>query len=420
MSESEATEAKESSAIASSRKTAYEGSSSPDLPGRSQERRSTTDAMSNIATRPLQEYRGKTNHDAPPWLRPFFSLRIQLMTVYGVLLLFMVTLTAILAAQQTSSLYISLIAVGIVLLGLALAYVFTTLLLRPLWRVTDAAQAIAVGDFEQRERLPLRLPPQDEVDRLAGSLIEMAKRLEDAEEIQTDSEERTRQFFSDASHQLRTPLTSIRGFTDLLLRGAKDDPETAVRVLNMMKTQAERMTTLINDILTLSRLDNRQPLKTQYIDVVELAMEGIEQTRLRANDDRRVSLVIATHERLGMQADRDRIKQLFFILLDNALKHGRRAPDGLISVQLEKRHGQIIIRVIDNGDGIAQDDLEHIFDAFYRGRHQTSRNGTATLVGAGLGLTIASAIVRAHKGTISVTSDPSKGTEFIVALPCLD
>ena len=421
MSELEAKGAKEQSAVVSSHSTTFERSSDTDISDRSQEHRAISGSLPSVPTHPLQEYGRKPEHNAPRWLRPFFSLRIQLTTVYGMLLLFMVLITNILASQRTSSLFMTLLVTAIIVLGIAAAFVFITILLRPLWRVTDAAQAIAAGDFEQRERLPLRLPPQDEIDRLAGSLSEMAKRLEDAELIQDDANERFRQFFSDASHQLRTPLTSIRGFTDLLLRGAKDDPETAQRVLTLMKAQSERMSTLINDILTISRLDNRQPLKTQYVDIVELAMEGIEQTRLRATDDRRISLVIATRERLGMQADRERIKQLFFILLDNALKHGRPAPDGQITVQLEKNKGQIIIRIIDNGEGIAQEDRAHIFEAFYRGRHHTSSsNGTTPTPGAGLGLTIASAIVRAHKGSITLDSAPGKDTVFIVTLPCLD
>src|SRR5581483_835700 len=129
----------------------------------------------SVPTHPLQEYGRKPEHNAPRWLRPFFSLRIQLTTVYGVLLLLTVMITTILASQRTSSLFMTLLVTAIIVLGIAAAFVFITILLRPLWRVTDAAQAIAAGDFEQRERLPLRLPPQDEIDRLAGSLSEMAK-----------------------------------------------------------------------------------------------------------------------------------------------------------------------------------------------------------------------------------------------------
>ncbi|SRR5579883_1363895 len=376
-----------------------------------------TSLTENI-TQPLLEQSAKGRENAPAWLQPFFSMRIQLTLVYSLLLSLMVIATCILVYHQPSAFYVLLFAIGIILVGSGLALLMTTILLRPLLRVTDAAQAIAIGDLAQRERLPLRLPPQDEVDRLAGSLDEMVTRLEQAEELQRASQENFQRFFSDASHQLRTPLTSIRGFTELLLRGARDEPETAQRILTRMKNEGERMTNLINDLLTLSRLDDKHPLKLQYIDLLELAVESIEQTRARANDERKIQLTIATQERLGLKADKERIKQLLFILLDNALKYGRPAPDGVITLQLDRQQGMIVITVQDNGEGIARDDLGHIFEAFYRGRHRAV--GSSTAIGAGLGLTIAARIAHTHNGDISVYSEPGKGTEFKVTLPCVD
>ena len=357
------------------------------------------------------------SHKAPYWLRPFFSLRVQLTSVYCLLLTLVVGISVLLTYRQTSSLSILLVMVMVVMLGAVLTWAATAILLRPLWRVTDAAQAIAIGDLEQRGRLPLRLPPQDEIDRLAGSLNEMATKLEHAQEMQSASEERFRRFFSDASHQLRTPLTSIRGFTELLMRGAKDDAEMSERILSRMKDENERMTNLINDLLTLARLDDKHPLKLKYTDLIEIAIESIEQTRARANDNRRVSLDIGTNARLGLQADRERIKQLLFILLDNALKHGRPAPEGMITLKLDKQDRQAIILVKDNGEGIAPEDLGHIFEAFYRGRHHFSATSS---VGAGLGLAIASAIVHIHHGMITACSSAESGTEFKVTLPCAD
>ena len=153
------------------------------------------------------------------------------------------------------------------------------------------------------------------------------------------------------------------------MRGATDDPETTRRVLTRMKSETERMTSLINNLLTLARLDDSS-LKIQYIDLIELATESIEQARTRANDGCKIGLSLATHERLGIQADRERIKQLLFILLDNAIKHGYRSPDGLITLHLAKQNGHTIIRVTDNGEGISKEDLEHIFEEFYRGHHR--------------------------------------------------
>jgi two-component system, OmpR family, sensor kinase len=350
----------------------------------------------------------------PAWLRPFSSLRFQFVFTYSFLLILLLALVGIFSYQQPPLSFLIFSTLILILLGVFMVFGFTSFLLRPLWQVTDAAQAIASGDFKQRKRLPLRLPPQDDIDRLAGSLNEMVTRLERAEELQNASEQRSRRFFGDASHQLRTPLTSLRGFTEILLRGAKDDPETTLHVLTRMKSEAERMTYLINDFLTLARLDDSTQLKTRYVDLVALATERIGQIKTRAGDDPKISLLIATDKSLGVQADEERLKQLLFILLDNAVKYGRRAPDGKITLQLDRQNGHAIIQVIDNGEGIAEDDLAHIFDSFYRGRHRKSSNGEG---GAGLGLAIAQAIVRAHHGSISVHSELNKGTVFTVELP---
>jgi signal transduction histidine kinase len=364
--------------------------------------------------------RGGPSRDAPPWLRPFFSLRVQLLFTYSLVLALAVIIMSMFTYQQASSPKIALVALSVTTLGILLVLLFTTLLLRPLWRVTDAAQAIAIGDLKQRKRLPLRLPPQDEVDRLAGSLNEMVTRLERADELQHTSEQRFQRFFSDASHQLRTPLTSIRGFTEVLMRGAKDDPETTQRVLKRMKSESERMTYLINDILTLSRLNTEHAeLNMQYVNLIELATEGIEQAKERARDGRTITLKMTSKGPLGLQGDKEQLKQLLFVLFDNALKHGRAGADGIITLQLDKGNRKIGIRMIDNGEGISKEDAGHIFDSFYRGhRPPTAANGGST-IGTGLGLTIAAAIVRAHHGTISAQSNPGS-TEFTIILPCID
>lgn len=370
-------------------------------------------------TAPLFEERHTSG--TPIWIRPFFSLRTQFVFGYALILGSIVTVLCVLGYQHTPPSLFLLASIILIAIGLALAFVLTTLLLRPLWRVTDASQAIASGDLKQRERLPLRLPPQDEIDRLSGSVNEMVMRLERAEELQFDAEQHFRRFFSDASHQLRTPLTSLRGFTEVLLRGAKDDPETATRILKMMKGEAERMTLLINDLLTLARLDGSHPVKWHYVDVLAVVKEELEKARLRTNDERTLSLSLLSQQPLGVQGDAERLKQLLFVLLDNAIKYGRSTPDNLVQLQLDRKEGHILISIIDNGVGISESDLSHIFDAFYRGQQKKSVSTNSTYdpnsAGTGLGLTIASAIVRAHQGTISVYSELDKGTTFIVRLP---
>lgn len=357
-------------------------------------------------------------NNTPPWLRSFFSLRAQLLFAFCALLLLVVLTSSLLTYMQPSRIYVVLVIAATVVAGSLLAYLCATWLLRPLWRVIDASQAIAVGDLAQRERLVLHRPPQDDIDRLAGSLSEMVTRLEKAEELQKASEQRFKRFFSDASHQLRTPLTSIRGFTEILMRGAIDDPKIRQHVLERMKSESERMTNLINDLLTLARLDDGYPLKLQYADLIELATDAIDQAKKRVRDERKIVFELKTEQHLGAQVDCERIKQLLFILLDNALKHGRPAPDGLVTLRLDRQGEQAVIQVIDNGEGIDQEDLKHIFDIFYRGRHPHVADRAK--VGTGLGLTVASTIVEAHHGKISVVSEPGKGTQFEVMFPCVE
>lgn len=360
-----------------------------------------------------REFEVKRNGEIRPWLRPLLSLRAQLTISCCIIVCFAATLLFVVFNADFTPPILFLATVSVIALSTLLAFGLISMLLRPLLQVTDAAQALALGDFKQRERLPVRYPPQDEIDRLAGSLDEMVSRLERADELRNSSEQSFRRFFTDASHQLRTPLTSLRGFTEVLMRGSKDDPETMQRVLKRMKSEAERMTLLINDILTVARLDDTRLFKTQYLDLVELVTERIAYAKAKVKDDRSISLVTHMQQELGVQGDKERLKQLFFILLDNALKY--EAPDGHVTLEVDKQNGHVVIRVIDNGEGIAPEDIDHIFEAFYRGKY---RRSTQSVMGAGLGLTIAQRIVNMHKGNITVTSKPDEETIFTVTLPC--
>ncbi|HLI08479.1 MAG TPA: ATP-binding protein [Ktedonobacteraceae bacterium] len=319
-------------------------------------------------------------------------------------------------------LLIGLVAGTLTLLGAVLVFVITGYMLKPLVHMRDATQAIALGDLRQRTRLP---HTDDEFGQLSTSIGHMIDQMEQSTISYRAAEQRARRFFSDASHQLRTPLTSIYGFTQLLLRGAKDDPATLNRVLRMMKNEAERMSRLVNDLLTLSRIDEGRALRMRYVDLVEIAIEAVEQAKLMATDRRSISLYLATEERLGVRADVDLLKQALVALFDNALKYGKQGPEGWIKLVLDKQDGQVIVRVIDNGNGIETDDLPHIFDRFYRGKNLPPLEGqTAPVAGTGLGLSIALAIVQAHQGTITASSSPSgeaaRETAFTITLPSAD
>jgi len=367
----------------------------------------------------------------------FFNLRWRLTLVYIILFTICViifnVLISYLAPQDRQSILLSsapAVAVGnflisirvasvvMIVVAAIIAFFLTGVLLRPLRYVIDAAHAIALGDRKQRVRLP---QGKEEVGELGAILNEMVNQIEHAFEVQQSSERRARRFVSNASHQLRTPLTSLRGFTEVLMHAAKDSPEAAQRVLKLMKNETERMTRLVNDMLTLARLDEGSLLqRDQQVDLVAIAIEGVEEAKVLDGDERRVSLELATEERLVLRGDTDRLKQVLFILVDNALKYSRPAPEGWILLRLDKQDDSAIMQVIDNGRGIAPEDLPHIFERFYRGEHSfdTSERDKATPVGGGLGLAIAKGIVDAHEGDIAVRSEINKGTVFMVTLPC--
>ena len=310
-------------------------------------------------------------------------------------------------------------AVVLIVVAAIILFFLTSFLLRPLRRMSDTAQAITLGDLQQRTRLTPLMEGNDEVSKLATSLNAMTEQIEQATRTERTAEQRFRRLFSDASHQLRTPLTSLRGFTEILLRGAKDDPETSQRILKLMKNEAERMTRLVNDLLMLTRLDDSTELETELIDLVDVAIEGVEHARVLATDGREVTIYFATQERLGVRANGDRLKQVIYILCDNAIKYGRPAPDGWIRLRLDQQNGHAVVQVIDNGKGVHPDDLPKIFDRFYRGEHMPIYDPSAALPpGTGLGLSIAQAIIYAHQGQITVTSSPDVETIFTVRLPC--
>ena len=213
--------------------------------------------------------------------RPLSGLRWQLTIASSLLLTVVVIVYSTWISEDvehTANLPpgIQVAAVALILVGSILLFILINFLLHPLRRMTDAAQAITLGDLQQRERLAPLLEGNDEVSKLAASLNDMANQLEHASKEQQASEQRFRRLFSDASHQLRTPLTSLRGFTEVLTRGvAKEDPETTQRVLKLMRSEAERMTRLINDLLMLARLDDECRVDIQYIDLVDLVIEGV-------------------------------------------------------------------------------------------------------------------------------------------------
>lgn len=219
------------------------------------------------------------------------------------------------------------------------------------------------------------------------------------------------EFVSNVTHELKTPLTSIRGFTETLKSGAVKDPEVAARFLDIIDIEAERLTMLINDILQLSEIENKE--SDTNISTINLnnVLEEVISILQGSADQKKVSLIMDAKPNIIIQANRDRIKQMLINLIHNAINYN--VENGSVRIKAEKTEGRLVISVADTGIGIAAEHLPRIFERFYRVDKGRSRN----MGGTGLGLSIVKHIVNLYDGDITVRSEPGNGTEFIVQLP---
>ncbi len=280
--------------------------------------------------------------------------------------------------------------------------------LRPVDRLTRAAEQIAAGDLSERVPEPAKM---DEMGRLAATFNHMISRLQAAFE-------RQKQFTSDASHELRTPLAVMRGDIEIALR--RDRPaEEYKRVLMSNLEEIVRLSRLIEDLLTLARGDTGQiELRCEPIDLNDLCRRMIEYISPLA-EQREQALIYdpptgTANAPVMVNADVLRIKQLLLNLLDNAIKYTE--PRGKITLGLKTEENVAVMTVADTGRGIPEEDLPHIFDRFFRRSAKTADRSAA---GFGLGLSIVKWIVESHGGRIEAKSELGKGTEFIVRLPLL-
>ncbi len=221
-----------------------------------------------------------------------------------------------------------------------------------------------------------------------------------------------KEFVANVSHELNTPLAAIKSYAETLLDVGVEDRETAMKFLGVINSEAERMTRLVRDLLSLSRLDSsKNKLNLQQVHLDKLVKECTEKVRIDAVNKKQVLESYVIGEIPPIQADRDRLEQVVLNLLSNALKY---TPEGgRITVYIGKTYGEVYFKVADTGIGIPKEDLPRIFERFYRVDKARSRK----MGGTGLGLSIAKEIVESHGGNISITSEVGKGSEVTVRLP---
>jgi len=292
----------------------------------------------------------------------------------------------------------------VVALGL-LGYAAVRVGLRPLRSIEETAGEIAAGDLSRRVEAD-ELPA--EVGRLGTSLNEMLGQIEHAFSEQQASEARLRQFIADASHELRTPVTSIRGYAELFRRGAASRPEDLARSMQRIEDESVRMGGLIDDLLLLARLGSGRPLVLEPVDLAGIVADTAADAQVQEPD--RV-VVVDLIPSAVIRGDDPRLRQLLGNLLQNALRYSPAAS--AVEVALRVEGEEAVVTVTDHGTGIDPEHLPHIFDRFYRADPSRARDRGGT----GLGLSIVSSIAEAHGGSVAVASAPGNGSTFTVRLP---
>jgi two-component system OmpR family sensor kinase len=320
-------------------------------------------------------------------------------------------------ADQTSTLhtlFLTELAVTAAALVLALlgGWWLVRLGLRPLADVEATADSIAGGNLDQR--VPGAEQPT-EVGRLARALNVMLERIQNAFDARVRSEaklkkneQHLRQFVADASHELRTPIAAVSAYAELFERGGAEHSEDLPRIAAGIRAETARMDRLVNDLLTLARLDEGLAMDLAPVELVSLVSESV-RTATAVGPEWPVRFWAARP--VEVDGDKDRLRQVIDNLLANVRAH---TPEGThATVRIEQVGNDAEIEVRDAGPGMPDDDARRVFERFYRADHARSR----TRGGSGLGLSIVSAIVAAHHGTVTATSAPGEGMTVTVRLP---
>jgi len=276
-------------------------------------------------------------------------------------------------------------------MGSILAIRLAERILAPVRLVTRTARSIS--DTDLSKRIPVK--GYDEISELSATFNDMLERLEGSFATQ-------RRFIDDAGHELRTPITVIRGHLDVM----GDDPDDRRRTLELVSDELERMSRMVDDLLTLARSDQPDFLRQRIVDLDELTIRMLENARGLAPRDWRVDGTADGRATL----DEQRLMQAVLQLAANAVRH---TADGeLVALGSAVHDGEVRFWVRDSGPGVRVEDRDRIFERFYRGRSGHRRSD-----GAGLGLSIVQAIAEAHGGRVELDSVPGDGATFTVVIP---
>ena len=268
---------------------------------------------------------------------------------------------------------------------------------------TSTAQRVKIGD----NYIYVFFAPLRNEDETPNGVIVVIQDI--TEHVKLDN--MRKEFVADVSHELKTPITSIMGYADTLLEG-EYDKETQEKFLNVISTEARRMAKLVTDLLTLSRYDNNEDRtkKTEF-DLGELVKQCQEKLQIEIDKKNHKAECFVTANVPAVYADRDAIERVVLNILSNSIKYT--PENGSIKMYVGYIYNDAYIKVIDNGWGIPEEDLERIYDRFYR----VDKSRTREMGGTGLGLSIAKEILDRNNGTIDIKSKKDEGTEVVIRIP---
>lgn len=320
--------------------------------------------------------------------------------------------------QQTLTIFVIVVSIGsiAVMVGAGVAgFYIIRRTMKPLERVSAVATDVAHLDLEEHTiSSAVRVDPRDsdprtEVGAVGYALNQLLDNVNSALEVRERTEHQIRAFIADASHELRTPLAAIKGYSDML-RWTEPLSESGQSSLARIDSQTERMSRLVEDLLTLARLDEGREPKLETVDLTELLVECTSDMQAAARTH--VWHLDVPHEPVEVVADRSQMQHVILNLLSNARKHTDEGTRVIAGLSVDHAHREAVVSVVDNGPGIDPEFLPKIFDRFTRADKARSGSDGTT----GLGLAIVQAIVQAHGGSIQVQSQPGH-TVFMVRLP---
>jgi two-component system OmpR family sensor kinase len=270
--------------------------------------------------------------------------------------------------------------------------------------MAETAGAIAGGDLGRR--VP-EARAGTEAGDLGVALNGMLARIEEAFDQRTASEARLRRFIADASHELRTPITTVRGYAELYRAGALQERAELDEAMRRTQQEAERMGSLVEDLLHLARLDQGRPVERQAVDLAPLAADAVLDAQAAAPER---DVAVDADGPAVVLGEEGPLRQVLANLVGNALVH---APDSPVRVRVRTEGGAAVLEVADQGPGMAPTDAARAFERFYRADASRQRHRG----GSGLGLAIVEATVRAHGGEVGIVTAPGEGTTVRVTLP---